>query len=132
MYRLEVEPRFHDTDCLGHVNHAAMVTWMEEARRDVFRVFNPSLSPGTWNLIVARVEVDYLAQCRYGRPVAVETCVERVGGSSVTLRHDMAQDGAAVARGRSVMVHFDYAASAPRPVPPEAREALGAHACPSP
>ena len=130
MFRLEVEPRFNDTDGLGHVNHASMVTWMEEARRDVFRIFNPGLSMADWNLIVARVEMDYLAQCRYGRPVSVETCVERVGTSSVALGHALAQEGRPVARGRSVMVFFDYGKGESRPVPPEAREALARHARP--
>ena len=33
MYKIEIDPRFKDTDALGHINNASFITWIEEARR---------------------------------------------------------------------------------------------------
>ena len=127
MFVLELEPRFNDTDALGHINNASMVTWMEESRRPIFKIFNPTLSVSKWNLIIARVEMDYVAQCFFGKKVVIETGFEKIGNSSMIILHDMRQDGNVFARGKSVMVFFDYKKNCTRPIPQEIREALSTH-----
>ena len=127
MYVLEIEPRFNDTDALGHINNASMVTWMEESRRAVFKVFNPTLSIADWNLIIARVEMDYIAQCFFGRKVVIETGFEKIGSSSMILRHYMKQDNRTIARGKSVMVFFDYKKNCSVPIPDDIRDVFAPH-----
>ena len=127
MYKVEINPRFRDTDALGHINNAAFATWMEEGRRPLFQEFNSSLSIEKWNLIIARVEIDFLAQCYYGKKAFVETAVEKIGKSSVTLVHEVTQEGTKVARGKVVMVHFDYAIGKSVPIPERVKTALEKH-----
>ena len=127
MFSLKLDPRFKDTDGLGHINNGSMVTWMEEARRPVFLIFNPSLSLDRWNLIVARVELDFLSQCYFGKTVSLETGVETIGQSSLTLLHRMYQEKNPVAQGKSVLVHFDYGQKKSTPIPQEIRQKLEEH-----
>ena len=127
MFVLELEPRFNDTDALGHINNASMVTWMEESRRPIFKIFNPTLSVSKWNLIIARAEMDYISQCFFGKKVVIETGFEKIGNSSMVILHDMRQDGEIFASGKSVMVFFDYKANRSLPIPNNIREALSPH-----
>ena len=146
MYKTRIQPRFYDTDCLGHINNAAFISWMEEARRPVFLLFNPTLSVHKWNLILAKVQIDYLAQCYYGIDVVVETSLEKIGTSSFTLFHRFIQnqtkvneesqvsfkrrdlsileDKTKVAEGKSVAVYFDYKKKKAMPISKDVRKRL--------
>ncbi len=114
-------PRFSDTDALGHINNASVATWFEETRRPIFQLFVPDLDPKKWNLIIARVEVDYLAQIDYGSDVEIRTGLEKIGNSSMTVMQEVWLGNACKARGRAVMVHFDYSTNSSSPIPPTIR-----------
>ncbi|MBC7185133.1 MAG: acyl-CoA thioesterase, partial [Marinobacter sp.] len=62
MFHLELEPRFSDTDALGHISNTTLPVWFEQARTPVFRIFHPTLEADTWPLIIARLEIDLMAQ----------------------------------------------------------------------
>ena len=124
MYKIEIDPRFKDTDALGHINNASFITWIEEARKPVFKEFNSDLSIEKWNLIIARVEMDFLAQCYYGKKVTINSFIEKIGTSSLTLCHDILQENTKVARGRSILVHFDYNENKSVPIPEEIKQSL--------
>lgn len=124
MLTLNITPAFNDTDALGHINNASIVTWFENARRPIFEWFVPSLDPKDWCLIIAKLEVEYLAQTTYKDGVEIKTSVEKLGNSSFTLRHDAFQKNTKVATGSVVMVHFDYKAQKSQPIPSDIREKL--------
>lgn len=124
MKELRLNPRFRDTDALGHINNAAYATWLEEARRPVFELFIPDLDPKKWNLIIARLEIDYLGQGYYQKEVLVQTQVEKIGTSSFVLVQEIIQGDKVIARGRSFLVHFDYQSQASVPIPEAIREKL--------
>jgi acyl-CoA thioester hydrolase len=117
-------PRFHDTDALGHINNAAFATWFEEARRPIFEYFIPDLDPKKWSLIIARVEIDYLAQGFYQKKTTIKTKVEKIGNSSFVLQQEVSQDGVVIGRGKSFLVHFDYTTQKSVPIPASIREKL--------
>lgn len=127
MFHYTLQPRFSETDGLGHINNSALPVWLEEARTDLFRLFNPSLSMKTWNLILRKYEVDFIAQIWREQPVEVLTSIEQIGNSSLTLIQRVRQGGQDVALGRTVLVHFDYTAGRPAPIPKEIRELLHPH-----
>lgn len=122
-----LQPRFNDTDALGHINNASIATWFEEARRPLFKIFNPSLDPKKWNLIIARVEIDYLAQGHYQKDTEILTHLERIGNSSMIIVQQALQDGTCIAKGKTVMVHFDYQTNKPAPIPEAIRTLLSEH-----
>jgi acyl-CoA thioester hydrolase len=117
-------PRFNDTDALGHINNASYSTWFEEARRPVFKYFVPDLDPKKWSLILARVEIDYLAQGHYQKETTVKTWVEKIGNSSFVLAQEAYQDGVIVCRGKSFLVHFDYQTQKSVSIPEDIRKNL--------
>ena len=127
MYKIEINPRFKDTDALGHINNASFITWIEEARKPVFKEFNPNLSIEKWNLIIARVEMDFVAQCYYGKKVVINSSIEKIGTSSLTIYHDLFQEEAKIAQGKSVLVHFDYSKNKSVPIPEEVKQSLKKH-----
>lgn len=101
-------PSFSDTDALGHINNAKYATWFEDARRPIFELFIPDLDPKKWNLIIARIELDFLAQGKYQVETTLKTWVEKIGNSSFVLVHEAYQVGHPICRGKAFMVHFDY------------------------
>ncbi len=127
MLTLTLNPRFAETDQLGHINNSTLAVWFEEARTPVFRLFNPDLSHSTWNLILARLEIDFIAQLYYGQPVTIETGIVKIGNSSLTLQHLAYQQGQPACRGQSVLVHFDYQQQKPTTIPENIRKKLTEH-----
>lgn len=127
MFSYEIQPRFSETDGLGHINNAVLPVWLEEARIGIFKIFNPSLAMKTWNLILKKYEVEFVAQIWREYPVTVETRITHVGTSSLVVTQRVVQRGETVAKGTTVLVHFDYAKNAPAPIPPAVRTELEPH-----
>jgi acyl-CoA thioester hydrolase len=124
MKQFKFQPRFKDTDALGHINNASYATWFEEARRPIFEIFIPDMDPKKWNLIIARVEIDYLAQGHYQTETTINTMVEKIGNSSFTIIQEAYQDGKIISRGKSFLVHFDYGTQKSVPMTAEQRTKL--------
>jgi acyl-CoA thioester hydrolase len=127
MFSMNVVPRFYETDALGHINNTVISGWFESAREPVFRIFNPGLNLGKWNLILARVEIDYVAQTHYGKPVEVLTWIEKIGNASFVVTQEAWQERVCVARGKAVQVYFNYVTQQSEPLPVEFRSVLERH-----
>ncbi len=127
MFLEKIQPRFTDTDALGHINNVSILAWFEAARRPIFEIFIPTLNPKKWNLILARIEVDYLGQTYYEKEVEMKTYFEKVGNSSMTLIQEAYQDGVTVVRGKAIMVHFDYETNKSVVIPEDIRALLNRH-----
>lgn len=127
MFTSSFSPRFYETDAFGHVNNTVVTGWFETAREPIFRIFTPAMDIKALSMILARVEVDYVAQIYYGVDVEVHTGIEKIGNSSFTVWHEAYQNGKLVARGKAVQVYFDFATQKSGPVPAHLREALQQH-----
>ena len=104
-----VQLRWSDPDSYGHVNHARALSLLEDARLAV-AADAPSTVPGRQpDIILARLEVDYLRQLYYrvGEVLTVRSWVANIGTKSVTVRQELIQDGAAVIRADGICVMFD-------------------------
>lgn len=115
-----IQVRFGDTDMFGHVNNAAFATYAELGRLR----FLGSLGHPPGGLILARIAIDFRAQLRYGGDAVLETRVERVGTTSLTLAQRLVADDVVACDVASVVVFFDYAAGRPVPVPERLRPEL--------
>lgn len=124
MATYKITPRFNDTDALGHINHSVVLMWLEESRRFVFELFNPTLEIQKWNLIVARVEIDYKAQISYHHEAEVRTEVNRLGNSSFSLKQKIFQNNKICSEAIVTMVHFDYEKQKAAPLTEEQRNNL--------
>jgi acyl-CoA thioester hydrolase len=131
-HRTRLEVRFRDIDAFGHVNNAAFVTFVEQARVryliDVLRVETVQRLP----LILAALQVDFRAPILFGHNVEIETRVDWIGNTSFSMSHRMtAGPGEAaaerlVAEAATVLVAYDYATERPIRVPDPWREAFAA------
>lgn len=114
MHEHGVQLRWSDPDSLGHVNHARALSLLEDARLAMAeRGFGARP-----NVILARLEVDYLRQLHYraGERLTVRSWIPRLGTKSFTVRQELVQDHQVAIRADAVMVAFDFAADASRPI----------------
>ena len=128
MYLYDITPRFGDIDGLRHVNNTVIPGWFEQARNPVYRIFNPQFAFEGWNLILARYEIDFVRPLVITGDVTIRTWVSRVGTSSLEVSQDAAQGGVLCTRGRTVLVHYDFAQARPLPIPEAIRAQLAEHA----
>ncbi|MAE57288.1 MAG: thioesterase [Halobacteriovorax sp.] len=124
MYTIKMTPRFSDTDALGHINNASFLNWFEAARRPIFEIFIPSLSPKDWNLIIAKVDLEFLAQTYYQDDVEIQTSLIKVGNSSFTIKQDCVQNGSVTCSSQAILVHFDYSTNKSLKIPDHIRKKL--------
>jgi acyl-CoA thioester hydrolase len=98
-------------------------TYMEETRfaywRELTGEFPNNRLPG---LILARAECDFIRPVNAGERIEIWMGTTKIGRTSMTVDCEMLdQRGQAVAKGRGVMVTYDYATAKPVPVPDWAR-----------
>ncbi|WP_147804678.1 acyl-CoA thioesterase [Alkalicoccus halolimnae] len=128
MYEYNVTVRFNDCDSMGHVNNTAYFTYFEEARKDIFKLFNPALDIDAWNLIVASTQCDFVNEMNYAQKVSVYTWISRVGTSSFTVEHAIQDDeGRWTARGKAVLAGYDFAERKTVPISEPAASELALH-----
>lgn len=128
MFHLELEPRFSDTDALGHISNTSLPVWFEQARTPVFRIFHPTLEAETWPLIIARLEIDLLSQSYWHIPVKIKTGIGKIGNSSFHVVQEAWQGDKQIARGVAVLIHFDYETEKALPIPEDIKARLAEHA----
>ena len=129
--RLEV--RFRDIDAFGHVNNAAFVTYLEQARIR-YLVDNLDIeTPQHLPLILAALQVDFRAPILFGQEVVIGTRVDWIGNTSFSMSHRMTAgtgadgDNRLTAEAATVLVGYDYASEQPIRVPDPWREAFAAY-----
>jgi acyl-CoA thioester hydrolase len=127
MFSLSIQPRFAETDALGHINNCVLPVWFEQGRTPIFEIFVPGLDIKHWKLILAKIEVEFVAEMFYGVSVEIRTWIERVGNSSVQVYQEAWQSGKLCAKGRAVQVHFDHQIKKSQPVPDAIRAQLNQH-----
>ena len=107
----EVPVRFADTDALGHVNNANYLSYIETARVDYLARVLGMGDIKSFDVILARAEVDYKSPAFVGETLLVGCRVETVRGSSIRMdyRVEDKKTGRLVAEAKSVLVAYDYA-----------------------
>lgn len=129
MFIINVTPRFGDADGLRHINNIALVEWFEVGRNPIFRIFTPDLdlSYDKWKLILVRTEFDYIGQMYYGKDVEIRSYITKIGNTSFTIGHEAWQDNELKARGKAVLVNYDFQEERSKPIPDFIRKALEKH-----
>lgn len=118
-FHRRLQARFRDCDLFGHVNNAVYFTYMEEARWAYWReLTGDGVQDRLPGLILARAECDFIRPVLPGEPIDMWLGTTKIGDSSVSMDCEMLDErGAVVARGKAVMVTYDYSTSKPVPVP---------------
>ena len=127
MFERTIQPRFSETDALGHISNTTIPVWFEDARQPVFQIFTPDLEIQTWPLILARFEIDFTAQIYYGEDVIIKTGIARLGNSSLDVYQEVWQKQTRAAKGTTTLVHFNYQTQKASPITEEQRSSLLDH-----
>ena len=127
VFSLEINPRFCDTDALGHINNTVYPVWFLEGRESILRIFTPNLSTDEVSLVLAKIEIEYLGEVFFGKKVEIRTYVLRIGTSSVLVGQEVWQDGGLRATATATMVNFDKKTRKSLPIPVDIKQKLSQH-----
>ncbi|MCG8316615.1 MAG: acyl-CoA thioesterase [Pseudomonadales bacterium] len=127
VFSLDINPRFCDTDALGHINNTVYPVWFLEGRESILRIFNPNLATDEVSLVLAKIEIEYLGEVFFGKRVEIRTYVLRIGTSSVLVGQEVWQDGGLRATATATMVNFDKKTRKSLPIPVDIKQKLSQH-----
>lgn len=106
-YSTSVETRFQDLDPLGHINNVAMAALFENGRvrfnRDNLVERQRRASGDRW--LIARVEINYLAEGHFPYPIEVASGIGTIGNRSWTILSAAWQSGRCVGLCDSTIVY---------------------------
>lgn len=134
--RIPVQVRWSDLDAYGHVNNAALLTLLEEARVQAFWAGGPVGSPATAIIdaghgassvtVIARQECEYLGQIPHHRePISVDIWIGRIGGASMQVCYEVRSPDAQTlyAKASTTVVMLDAVSGRPRRLTDSERDA---------
>jgi acyl-CoA thioester hydrolase len=119
--------RWGDMDAQGHVNNAAYLDYLQEARV----AFLLSGSPVLHHLLDAGVlvvnhQLEYLKPVTFSdRPLRIDLWVDAIGGSRFSIGYELYDGDSLAARARTGVVPFDLATYTLRRLTTEERDLLG-------
>lgn len=106
--QVTLQTRFQDLDPMGHLNNVAFAAMFENARvlfnRGSGRV---NRGEGSFRAVVARNEINYLAEGSYPEDVEVAVGIGRIGTRSWDILAAMFQNGRVVATCDTTIVRTD-------------------------
>lgn len=127
-YYADVPLRWSDMDALRHINNVQIVRLLEEARIIALRDWFPGEGHRP-DLLVARQEIDYLAQLHYrSEPVVIATWVSKISGASFDVSYEVLasreDDAEVFAAAESTLVAFEVKTQRPQRISPVHRKRL--------
>ncbi|WP_462411805.1 acyl-CoA thioesterase [Neobacillus sp. Marseille-QA0830] len=126
MHEIQVTVRFGETDALGHINNTSYFIYLEEARIRFIETLGFSLNTNQWNFILASTKCDFISQGYFNQNLLIRTYVSKIGTKSFDLNHDIicAKTNQKIAKGKAVMVCFDFDKQRSETIPESLRNAL--------
>ena len=100
--------RFRDLDAMGHVNNAVFATYVEQARIEYLRSLGVLDGPLYMGMILARLELDFVAPGEPEGEVEIGVRPSRAGNKSFELEYQLDQGGRTIGRAGTVLVAYDY------------------------
>jgi acyl-CoA thioester hydrolase len=116
--------RFADTDCNGHISNAIFAVCCQNARMEVLSDPNRAPVPLGAHFILARLQLDFLAEMHWPGTVEIGTRIEHIGRSSIVFVQGLFLRGRCVARANSIVVLIDAGSRRVTPLPGPLIDAL--------
>lgn len=118
--------RWSDMDAYGHVNNAAYLAYLEQARVSMFfDRYDSTFEGGT---VVSHHEITYLRPVVYHpEPLRLELWVDTLRAASFRVLYDVYDGDTLAATASTMLVTFDFATDRPRRISPEERAVLCAY-----
>ncbi|MCJ7623150.1 MAG: acyl-CoA thioesterase [Anaerolineaceae bacterium] len=125
-----IQVRFSDLDTQWHVNNARYITFLEDARISYLKKLDlfDGKSFHDLHIIVANININYLAPIHPNQKVSVGLRVSRLGNKSMTISYQIEdqETGKAMARAETIMVAYDYITQQSVPISQEWRQKISA------
>jgi len=126
----KVHIRWDDLDAFGHINNAAYLTYVQEARADFtwFSRQKAGKSPLLADMVVARAEVDCIEPIyEGGMEIECQIWITRIGNSSFEMEYEIIHEGVIRARAKTTQVAVSLETKRSRPLSDEEREFLSGY-----
>ncbi|MGI8456699.1 MAG: acyl-CoA thioesterase [Propionibacteriaceae bacterium] len=126
--------RWGDMDAQGHVNNAAYLDYLQDARVDFLVDATTGLGALLdTGVLVVNHQVEYIAPVQFrGEPVTVDLWIDALGASRFVVGYELRDaDGRLALRARTGAVPYDLAANRLRRLLPTEREVLAGHLAPA-
>lgn len=107
---IPMQIRFTDIDMLGHLNNNVYLMFMDLAKIDYFTsVIGHKINMHDFDLVVANMNIDFLAPTFFGEEIDVWTQVTNIGPRSVRMEQRVVETstGQIKSVGRVIMAGFD-------------------------
>lgn len=89
-YTAQVEVRWSDMDAFGHINHARMVTLMEEARIQWLLSAGEEYAPLIKSAMIVHVEIRYQSQLRHeDSPLRIDMWIKGFRSVDFTIGYEI-------------------------------------------
>ena len=126
-HKFKCQVRWGDLDAFMHVNNAAYLTYIQEARVD-FTVYSrqrANLQPVLIEMVVAHADIDYINPIYdAGIEIDIDMWVSKIGTSSFVLQYELSKAGTIYAKAKTVQVTVSMDTKSSRPVNEQEREFL--------
>ncbi len=123
----KVHVRWDDLDAFGHINNAAYLVFVQEARLDFtwFTREKAGKQPLLADMVVARAEIDYIEPIYDGgMDIDCQIWITRIGNASFEMEYELIHKGVIRARVKTTQVAVSIETKKSRPLSDEEREFL--------
>ena len=118
-FTASVPVRWSDMDAFGHVNHARMVTLMEEARISWLLSAGEEYQPLIKSAMIVHVDIRYQAQLRHDdTPLQIGMWIKGFRSVDFTIGYEIRGSGADIRAARPACVASAWTCRTPWRLPP--------------
>jgi acyl-CoA thioester hydrolase len=111
LFQIDIPVRWRDLDAFNHVNNAAYLGYVEEARVMWFKSLSESWVNESAAPILAAIQMNYRRPVGWPETLRIGLFAERTGNKSLTLGHrihSVADPGLLYADGNAVLVWVNH------------------------
>jgi len=124
---IPIQIRFNDIDALGHINNNVYFSFFDLGKTHYFEDLRASYVSWTDGMIVvARIEVDFIAPVFYKEQIVVESKITKIGNKSAVfiqqIRNSLTNE--VKCRAMSVVVTYNPKTMTAMPIPQIWRDAI--------
>ena len=121
-----LQPRFRDTDAMGHINNAVYVTYLEVARQEYWRELDRTLDYRHVPFILAHVTIDFRSEALMKETLELGVRCDWIGGKSFGFGYEIREQasGRLVVEASTVKVCYDYTTKQSIPMPDALKQKL--------
>lgn len=123
-FECTLQLRWSDQDLFGHLNNARIMTLIEEARIRAGRHVAAGEHEPSQQKVVRSQNTVFDKPINYTSDVTAKVWVSRIGNTSLTMCHELLQDGQRCVYSEAVLVVIDKTSGLPTPISERERELL--------